>query len=133
MITNMTSLLLNDGQTTPVAHTFSPASNGADGVARWQDREHNNGVSLGFSTLTFSVREPVKPGGVTRVKLTISVPKLNTSTVVPTLIGTGMASLEFIFPGAYTQQDRKDLRAFLINAGQIAALGENITEMQKPY
>ena len=133
MITNMTSITLNDGLATPVAHNFSPASNGADGVARWQDREHNGGVSLGFSTLTFSVREPVKPGGVTRVKLTVSVPKLDTSTVVPTLIGTGMATLEFIFPGPYTLQDRKDLRAFMINAGQIAALGENIIEMQRPY
>lgn len=133
MITNMASISLGDGQTTPVAHTFSPASNGADGVARWQDREHNSGVSLGFSTLTFSVREPVKPGGVTRVKLAISVPKLDTSTVVPTLIGTGMANLEFIFPGAYTLQDRKDLRAFVSNSVLVAALGDNIVEMQKPY
>lgn len=133
MITNMTSFSLNDGQATPVAHNFSPASNGADGVARWQDRGHYSGVSLGFSTLTFSVREPVKPGGVTRVKLTISVPKLDTSTTVPTLIGTGVANLEFIFPGSYTLQDRKDLRAFMINSGQITALGENIIEMQKPY
>lgn len=133
MITNMNSIQLNDGQTTPVAHNFSPASNGADGVARWQDREHNNGVSLGFSTLTFSVREPVKPGGVTRVKLTVSVPKLDTSTAVPTLIGTGLATLEFIYPGAYTLQDRKDLRAFMINSGHVTVLGDNIIEMQKPY
>lgn len=133
MITNMTSISLNDGQATPVAHIFSPASNGADGIARWQDRAHNNGVSLGFSTLTFSVREPVKPGGVTRVKLTVSVPKLDTSTTVPTLIGTGVANLEFIYPGSYTLQDRKDLRAFMINAGQTAVFGDNIVEMQRTY
>lgn len=133
MITNMTAIILNDGQATPVAHTFSPASNGADGLSRWQDREHNSGVSIGFSTMTYSVREPIKPGGPSRVKLTISVPKLDTTTVVPTLIGSGAASMEFIFPGSYTLQDRKDLRAFLVNACQISALGDNINEMQRPY
>lgn len=133
MITNMTNLSLGDGQSTPVVHNFSPASNGADGVCRWQDREHNNGVSLGFSTVTFSVREPVKAGGVTRVKLTVSVPKLDTTTTVPSLIGVGQASMEFIFPGAYTLQDRKDLRAFAWNAIWTGALGDNIVEMQRPY
>lgn len=133
MITNMTNLSLGDGQSTPVVHNFTPASNGADGVCRWHDREHNSGVALGFSTATFSVREPVKAGGVTRVKLTISVPKLDTTTTVPSLIGVGQASAEFIFPGAYTQQDRKDLRAFLWNMIWTGALGDNIVDMQRPY
>lgn len=133
MITNMTTLSLNDGQSTPVAHSFSPASNGADGVCRWQDREHNDGISLGFSTVTYSVREPVKAGGVTRVKLTVSVPKLDTTATVPSLIGVGQASMEFIFPGAYTLQDRKNLHAFARNVTGSTALGENIVEMQRPY
>lgn len=133
MITNMTNLSLGDGQTTPVAHTFSPASNGADGVCRWLDREHNNGVSLGFSTVTYSIREPVKAGGVTRVKLTVSVPKLDTTTIVPTLIGVGQASVEFIFPGSYTLQDRKNLHAFVENAISASALGDNIVVVQRPY
>lgn len=133
MITNMTAITLADGQTTPVNHTFSPASNGADGVCRWLDREHNAGVSIGFSTLTYSVREPIKPGGPSRVKLSISVPKLDTSTVVPSLVGTGSATVEFIFPGAFTLSDRKDLRAFIMNACALTQLGENIYEMQRPY
>lgn len=133
MITNMAALSINDGQAVPVTHTFSPASNGADGVCRWQDREHNNGLALGFSTVTFSVREPVKLGGVYRVKLTVSVPKLDTTTVVPTLLGVGQAVTEFIFPASYTLQDRKDLRAYANGAGQVAVLGDNIVELQRPY
>lgn len=133
MITNMTNLSLGDGQSTPVVHNFTPASNGADGVCRWHDREHNSGVAIGFSTATFSVREPVKPGGVTRVKLTMSVPKLDTTTTVPSLIGVGQASAEFIFPGAYTHQDRKDLCVFLRNMIWTDALGDNIVNMQRPY
>lgn len=133
MITNMASLILTDGKTTPENHVYSPASNGADGVARWLDREHNSGVSLGFSSLTFSVREPVKIGGVTRVKIGLSIPKLDTTTVIPTITGVGQASMEFIFPGSFTLQDRLDLRVLMSNAIAGANLGDNIAHMQRPY
>lgn len=133
MITNMASMTLTDGKTTPESHVYSPASNGADGVARWQDREHNSGVSLGFSTLTFSVREPVKPGGVTRVKIGLSVPKLDTTTVVPTVTGVGQANLEYILPGSFTLQDRLDLRAIFAGATALTGLGENAAHLQRPY
>lgn len=133
MITNMTSLTLADGKSTPENHVYSPASNGADGIARWQDREHNSGVAIGFSTLTFSVREPIKPGGVTRVKISLSVPKLDTTTVVPTVTGVGQANLEYIFPGSFTLQDRLDLRAMFGVANAHTVLGENAAHMQRPY
>lgn len=132
-MTNMTTLSLGDGQTAPVTHLFSPASNGPDGVCRWQDREHNSGMSIGFSTCTFSVREPVKPGGVTRVRMTVSVPKLDSTTVIPTLSSVGLASLEYVFPGNFTSQDRKDLRAFIGNMNSPINLGDNAVEMAKPY
>lgn len=132
-MTNMQAMSLWDGQTTPVTHTFSPASNGADGVARWQDREHNSGMAIGFSTATFSVREPVKPGGPTRVRMTIHVPKLDTTGVVPVLVSTGWAQLEYLFPGNFTLQDRKDLRAYINGMNHSNALGDNVELMSKPY
>lgn len=134
MITNMQQLTIYDGAATPVGHIFSPASNGArSGVARWVDKEHNGGVALGFSVLDFSVREPAKPDGVTRVRMGLAVPKLDTSTTVPKVVGMGRGNIEFIFPASFTAQDRKDLRAFLTNALNANQLGENISEMQTPY
>lgn len=134
LMTNMASLTLTDAKGAPESHTFLPASNGADGVTRWQDREHNSGISLGFSTLTFSVREPIKVGGVSRVKVTLSIPKLDTSTVVPTVTGVGSASAEFIYPGSYTLQDRHDLKTIFGNAlSSVNGLGDNIYQMQRPY
>lgn len=134
VMTNMASLILPDAKSTPENHTFLPASNGADGIVRWQDREHNSGISLGFSTLTFSVREPVKTGGVSRVKITLSVPKLDTSTVVPTIAGVGTASAEYIFPGTYTLQDRVDLKTIFGHAlSSTLGLGDNTAQMQRPY
>lgn len=132
-MTNMQAMSLQDGQATPVTHTFSPASNGADGVARWHDREHNSGMSIGFSTATLSVREPVKAGGPTRVRMTVHVPKLDTTGVVPVLVSTGWAQLEYLFPGNFTLQDRKDLRAFIGNMNSPSFLGDNAVEMAKPY
>lgn len=133
VMTNMQALVLPDGQATPVNHTFSPASNGADGVARWQDREHNSGVSIGFSVATFSVREPVKAGGPTRVRMTVHVPKLDTTGTVPVLVSTGWAQLEYLFPGNFTLQDRKDLRAYISGMNNPLGLGDNAAEMSKPY
>lgn len=49
---------INDGQATPVAHTFSPVSIDAAGIAKWVDRV--GGISIGFPTVTLSVREPSK-------------------------------------------------------------------------
>lgn len=132
-MTNMASLTVNDGQIPPVSHTYSPVSNAGAGVARWQDREHYNGIAIGFTNLTFSVREPVKAGGPHRVKLDLSIPKLDTSTVVPTVVGVGRASVEFVLPGTFTQADRTDLRMYIANLLVSGSLGGNIQEMVMPY
>lgn len=134
-MTNLNTLNLFDGQTVPVAHMFSPASNGADGTTRWQDREHNSGIALGFSEVSFQIREPSKAGGVTRAKITVSVPKLDTTTVVPTVVGTLRFTGEFIFPPACNLQDRKDILAYVRDAltDNTSRLGGNIAEMYRPY
>ena len=132
MITNMANLSLADGNATPEVHTFSPATRQSD-VARWLDRDHNNGVPIGFSQIEFSVKEPAKAGGVSRVKVTIAVPKLDTTTVVPSQTGIGRFSAEFIFPGTFTDLDRKNLRAFAAGILANDKLGENIVSMVTPY
>lgn len=132
MITNMTAVILPDGNSNPEVHTFSPATRSGD-VARWLDRDHNQGVPLGFSQLEFSVKEPAKPGGVTRVKATIAVPKLDTTTVVPTQVGIGRFNAEFIYPSTYTELDRKHLRAYAYTMLANDKLGDNIVSMVTPY
>lgn len=132
MITNMATVTLPDGNATPEIHSFSPATRQGD-VARWLDRDHNQGVPVGFSQLEFSVKEPSKAGGVTRVKVTIAVPKLDTTTVVPTQTGIGRFTAEFIYPGTFTELDRKHLRAFANSVLGNDKLGDNIVSMVTPY
>nr|UYL94456.1 MAG: hypothetical protein [Sanya fiers-like virus 18] len=50
------NVVINDGQATPVAHTFNPDSIDAQGVARWADR--STGIAVGFPTLSLSLRKP---------------------------------------------------------------------------
>ena len=132
MITNMAAVTLPDGQANAEIHNFSPATRQGD-VARWLDRDHNQGIPLGFSQLEFSVKEPAKAGGVSRVKVTFAVPKLDTTTVVPTQTGIGRFNAEFIYPSTYTELDRKTLLSYAATVLATSKLGDNIVSMVTPY
>lgn len=137
MITNMSTLTLTDKAATPVNHVFSPASRVADNTARWLDKEHNSGVAIGYSGVTFSVKEPVAAGGVYRQKVSLSVPKLDlTVPAVPKLLGTARFNGEFIFPDIMSDQDRKDIVRMvetLFAQGSTTALGDNFVTQALPY
>lgn len=137
MITNMSAITVQDAAATPVMHSFTPASRVAENTARWLDREHNAGVAIGFSTVTMFVKEPATPDGVTRVKVTLSVPKVDfTVATAPKLLGTARFNGEFIFPGILNDQERKDTVAMvesLFNRGFTTRLGDNIAAMSLPY
>lgn len=137
MITNMSAITLSDKAATPVAHSYTPASRVAENTARWVDREHNAGVAIGFSTATMSVKEPATSDGITRVKVTLSIPKVDFSVVTaPKLIATSRFNAEFIFPGILNDQERKDcvaMAADMLAQGSASKLGDNIVICSLPY
>lgn len=137
MITNMSNLSVTDGATTPVTHVFTPASRVAENTARWIDREHNAGVAIGFSTVTYTVKEPAVTGGVYRQKVTFSVPKIDfTIPSAPKLLGTARVNVEFIFPDILNDQERKDVVTMfnsLMGLGSALKLGDNIVNQSLPY
>lgn len=137
MITNMSALAVSDAETTPVSHSFTPASRVAENTARWVDREHNAGVAIGFSTVTLSVKEPVTADGVTRAKFTMSMPKVDfTVPAAPKLLGTARFNGEFIFPGILNDQERKNMIEMvrgLLSRSNPAALGDNLAVLSLPY
>lgn len=137
MITNMSHLNIVDGATTPVVHVFSPASRVAENTARWVDREHNNGVAIGFSSITLTVKEPTVAGGVYRQRLTLSVPKVDfTIPTAPVLLGVTRANVELIFPDILNHQERTDITAMLrdiLGRGATDKLGDNIVYQSLPY
>lgn len=137
MLTNMVILKLLDGESTPVAHTFTPASRVAENTARWVDREHNGGIALGYSSVSYSVKEPAKLGGVYRQKVSFAEPILDlTAPAVPVLLGTARGNVEFVFPDIMSDQQRKNFAAkfsALFKLASAETLGDNIVIQSLPY
>lgn len=130
------NITLNDGQGTPVAHTFSARRIEA-GIAKWQDI--SGGIAQGFATITASLREPVKGSKtpVYKAELNFYSPKLETVnastyngiTPAPTKAYECVAKLTFLLPERSVTQDRKDIRAYVANAlaqADIKALIEDL-------
>lgn len=136
MLTNMAAITLMDGEATAVSHVYSPVRS-ADGTPTWVDKEHNNGVAIGYSRLTYRCREPIKQDGVYRHTLTLAVPFVNYAIADhPELICTARFKGEFLYPATMSTQQRKNVTAMVYRAllqGQANTLGDNIVEQSEPY
>lgn len=123
-------LTVNDGQATPVAHTFSPVRLDDKGVASFYDR--SSGIAIGFPRFTFSMKEPVglyKAGGQSvgqrayRSVMTIDIPKLESTSAAtgtgiapaPTVACVHTARIQMDLPERGALSDRNDLLAYTSN------------------
>lgn len=132
-MTAIAALTLNNGETTPVAKTFNPVNIDANGVAKWADR--SGGVALGYPIITYSLKSPNKDSRAYKLTAKVTLPVLeqtspSTSTGIqpaPTLAYNVLATVEFAMPERSTQQQRKDVRAFLANfvANSVVTAGVN--------
>lgn len=140
-MTAFANITINDGQATPVAHTFTARRIDGDGVAKWQDI--SGGIAVGFPTLTASLREPIKgsKNPVYKAVIKIAVPKLETVTAstyngitpAPTKAYDCVATLEMTFPERSVAADRKDLRAYVANALAQADLKALVEDLNFVY
>lgn len=144
----LAALTVNDGQATPVAHTFSPVRLDEKGVASFYDR--SGGIAIGFPRLTFSLREPVftaKPGAdsngkrVYKAVLTIDVPTLESTSAAtgtgiapaPTVAYDTAARIEMFLPERCTLANRNDLLAYIGNALSNATLKGAVQNLEAFY
>lgn len=115
------SIVINDGATTPLAHTFAPVNIDAAGVAKWADRA--GGIALGFPVITALVRPPTKESRSYKLSAKIIIPVLevtspSTATGIqpaPTLAYNLMTTIEMVLPERSSLLDRKHLNAYLKN------------------
>lgn len=130
------ALTLTDAAGTPVNHTFNPIKI-ENGVAVHQDQ--SGGVPVLFPTCGISLRTPIAPQNGTvsaaatrvyRVGVTLDLPvgeTLGTNdagyTPPATVAYICRSKVEFIWPERSTLQNRKDVRAMLVDA-----LGETYTK-----
>jgi hypothetical protein len=136
------NIVINDGQGTPVAHTFAPAKTEAD-YALLEDR--SAGIYIGFNKLTFSLTRPNGPSqqATRNLKLSIKIetPKLevvSNSTVsgispAPTISYRPVVELVATFPERSSLQDRKDLQAYIKNVLSNAFVTDAFEKFELPY
>lgn len=125
-------IVINDGQATPVAHTFNPAGPDESGTSYLYDR--SGGIAIGFPEVSISLRPPVRARNgkgstlrsnerVYRAVLAIRVPTMD---ITSPSTGTGIqpapskaydtvVKIEFILPERTTTQNRKDILAYAKN------------------
>lgn len=138
----ISNIVINDGQGTPVAHTFAPAKTQAD-MALLEDRVA--GIYIGYNKLTFSLTRPTgaSQAATRNLKLSIKVetPKLETvsnNTVsgiapAPTISYRPVVELIATFPERCSLQDRKDLQAYIKNALANTFVTDAFEKYELPY
>lgn len=134
----VTSIVINDGATTPVAHTFAPSRVAADLVS-YQDR--SAGIVAGFNILTIGTRFADKKNGAQKVTVRLALPTLAvtapTTTTgiqpVPVAAYECFASIEFVLPSPSSVQNRKDLLALVKNLMANGAIDNAVVNLDPPY
>ncbi len=135
------NIVIADGQTTPVNHTFSPVGINADMVAMWDDR--SPGYAIGYNNLSVSLRKPSNGGGARNYKAqlklvlpTLEVTSPSTSTGIqpaPTKAYDCMVNVEFVLPERSSVQNRKDLLTLLKNALAHATVTSVVQDLENVY
>lgn len=105
------NLSINDGQSTPVAHTFAVGT--TDGQnAKWLEK--TAAASTGYYSLTYGVRLGKTPTAANVVEVSIIMPTLD-GTSLNGVMRKSSASLRINFAQSASQQEMKDMVAYLTN------------------
>lgn len=132
------NIVINDGQGTPVAHTFSPSTVTSE-VVSYHDRI--GGIVLGYPELTLGQKMPSNGVGSIKQTLRVTVPTLETVTgstgegftPKPTLAYKERAFVEVYHDPRSSLQERKNLNAYLKNALGNANWTTLVESFEMPY
>lgn len=130
------SVVVNDGQLTPVAHTFAPKGarkQGVVDVATWRDQSPANMV--GYLTLS-EEHTPVNKNGMEKFKWTIDVPVLEQASSggafvpPPTRAFGGIIKIEVWAHERANADHLKDLAAYLKNFSALTFVKDAIEKRE---
>lgn len=133
----VSAISLNDGKTTPVAHSFAPRDIKGS-LATFEDRA--SGVMLGFPVLTVGITRPSKGQTQTKVRVKIVVPVLETVGTV--YVGNTPAPVKaydtgfdgtFFLPTRAGAQDRKDILAYVKNFLATSFCSAIVVDLESVY
>lgn len=135
------NIVINDGQTTPVAHTFVPdgALQGADGkvFADWVDRSPS--VKVGYWKIREQHSKP-NGNGVEKIRFVIERPVLEVpgSVVVgfnpaPTKAYEPAASIEYLLPERASEAELADLAALVKNFTALTFVTDKVKKRERSW
>lgn len=106
------NLTIADGQASPANHTFAVST--TDGQkAKWLEK--TAGSSLGYYQLTYSARSAGSPTAADVVEVGLILPTLSIDGTLISQARKSSASVRFNFAQTATDQERKDLVAYVAN------------------
>lgn len=139
----LATLTVNDGATTPVAHSFTP-TDVQSGLATWHDR--SGGVVVGFPRITAQLKLPTSnsvdgKNQNARVQVKVVMPVLEQTSAST---GTGIQPAptkgydmtfngEFVLPVRSTLQDRKHIIAYAKNFLAQALVTALVQDLESIY
>lgn len=131
-------IIINDGQATPVAHTFNPT----EAVPPTYRENGNSAVpAIGQAEIMASLRMAQGGNGINKAVITLKVPVLETisgSTVggmtpAPEVAYYMTFKGEVLLPNRSTGAQRKDLRVLMKNLLDNAQIISLIDTLERPY
>jgi hypothetical protein len=137
-------IVINDGASTPVAHTFTPLGKDDKGVFYWEQTNPVPGSVIAAKKIGYrQVRElnaQKQATGKSKVTITIQLPTAetlanNSAGIVPppTLAYVEDVRVEFTLPERGLKQERKDTRALIMNLLANALFVSAIDDLQPIY
>ena len=132
------NLVINDGQTTPVAHTFAPVTIQGT-IAKYADR--SGGIPVGFPVIWLDAREPKSGSALWKCSMTIMVPTLEQTSPstasgiqpAPTVAYFHTTKIDWLFPVRGALQERKNQRSFTYNLLAHATVIAMLENMEAVY
>ena len=131
------NIAIQDGQGTPVTHTFYPIQTGPTTKLR----ENLTALpTLGQGVVSVVTRLDGK-AGLNRVRVVLELPALEAETganssgytAAPKVAYMNKVTAEFILPSRGTAAQRKDLRTLMSNLVLNAVVSDSIDNLNQPY
>lgn len=132
------AIVINDGQATPVAHTFNPVTAAPDQFYR----EAQSGLALvGQGRITVTEKLGQSAEGISKVRIKLELPALETITAqnaqgytaAPRVAYTTTMVVDCFLPNRGTAAQRKDLRVLMANLLANAQIIDLIENLNTPY
>lgn len=138
------NIVINDGQTTPVAHTFYYVPL-AGNVASFEDRA--GGIYIGYNQIKLSINRPAPNRSAKtvanqhiNVHITVATPKMETLGTgdnglmpPPTVSYRPICDIKFALPERCNVADRKDLLAYVRNLLSNAQIVSAVQDYELPW